>query len=120
MRELATGNLNDFDRLEATVWELQRGYIDISLHDPAYYSNVCLVNLREADSLNGLGCQNRPLGASIYQGFCFGEAAPRCGADRRLATYGAQNGRPYFDSQTGSVELQVARIAAWRVVSLHG
>ena len=66
MWELATGNLYDFDGSERAVWELQGGYIDISFHNPAYYSNVCFVDLREADSLNSLRSQNRPLSASIY------------------------------------------------------
>ena len=79
MRELATGNLYDFDGAEGAVRELQGSYIDASLHDdPSYYSNVRFVNLREADSLNGLRREHRPLGAGVYQGFCFGEANFRC------------------------------------------
>ena len=72
MGQLATRNLDDFDGTKTAVRELYRGHIDICPNDPAYYSKVCLVDLREADSPNGFERQNCPLGASIYQGVHFG------------------------------------------------
>ena len=118
MRKLATGNLYDFDCTETTARELQRRYIDVCLNYPAYYSKVCLVNLREAGSANDLERQDCALGTSIYEGVCLREAA-RC-QGRKLATRGAQDRGSYRNLQTGSVDLKIAEVAGWRVVNRHG
>jgi|SRR5579863_3883774 len=119
MREFAAGNLNDFDGTETTARELQRSYIDIRLNDPANYSKIRLVDLRKTGSPNGLECNDCALGASIYEGICLRESDPGC-SGRSVTTRGAQDGWSYRNFQTGSVDLQIAEVARWRMVNRHG
>jgi hypothetical protein len=58
--------------LSPTLRELQRRYIDVSLHDSTNSADVCLVDFREAGSSNSLWRHNGPLGSCVYQRIRFG------------------------------------------------
>jgi len=111
MRKFATRNRYHFDSADAGVRKLQRSCIDVRSNFATYPDQSCLIDLRKSDFLDGLGDQNRPLRACIDKGIRRGEAE---------LIWRSYEGVSYFDLQPGSVELQVSRIAAWRVISLHG